>query len=149
MTRNRQVGPDDAADTLADLVARVTYKPGWTFTLDEISRGQGCEGLTLLIRAPVVDSFNPTSTVEVCHLMQVPAAAFNERSWRRWILDCIQCVEQHETLEWYRVDGDQPYFPVHGPGQCPYPILEVQSRDEAHAEAVPRVGGSPKDEHFE
>lgn len=146
--RNRQVGPDDAAGVLAGLVERVTYKPGWTFRLEEVSRGQGCEGLTLLISAPVVDSFNPDTTVEVCHLMQVPAAAFNERSWRRWILDCILNVEQHETLEWYRVDGDQPYFPGHGPGQAPYPILEIQSRDEAHAPAVPWSGGPATSEHF-
>jgi hypothetical protein len=87
--RNRQVGPDEATDVLAQLVPRITYKPGWTFKLEEISRGQGCEGLTLLISATVPDTCTPGEETTFVHLMEVPAANYNERNWRRWILEQI------------------------------------------------------------
>jgi hypothetical protein len=102
--RNRQVGPASAAQVLADLVPRTTYKPGWTFKLEEISRGQGCEGLTLLISATVPDTCTPGAETTFVHLMEVPAANYNERNWRRWILDQILKVEKHESLEWLRID---------------------------------------------
>lgn len=149
--RNRQVGPDDAAEVLADLVSRVEYKPGWTFKLEEVSRGQGCEGLTLMIAATVTNSFAAgleEAPIGVLHLMPVPGAAYDEATWRRWIFDQILLVEKHEALEFFRVDGDQPFFPNHDPGKDPYAIVETQSRDEAHAPAEPWFGGAPRDQHF-
>lgn len=132
---------------LAELVVRVSYKPGWTFTLEEISRGQGCEGLTLMIGATVRNSFGEDD-VDVLHLMPVPPAAYDEATWRRWILEQILLVEKHEALEFFRVDGDQAFFPNHDPGKDPYAIVETQTRDEAHAPALPWVGGAPRDPHF-
>jgi len=145
--RNVQVGNPEATDVLAKLVPRITYKPTWTFELHELSRGQGCEGLTLCIGADVQDSFSDQQT-SVLHLMPVPAANFTERDWLRWILDCVLMVEQHEALEFFRLDGDQPYFPGHAPGQNPYTIVETRSRDEAHAPAIPWSGGPPTDPAF-
>lgn len=145
--RNRQVGPDDAAGVLADLVERVAYKPGWSFQLQEISRGQGCEGLTLMIGATVRDSFGD-GDVAVLHLMPVPGAAYDEGAWRRWILEQVLLVERHEALEFFRVDGDQPFFPNHDAGKDPYAIVETQTRDEAHTPATPWHGGAPVDQHF-
>ncbi len=145
--RNRQVGPSDAAAVLADVVSRVTYKPGWSFRLEEISRGQGCEGLTLLISGEVRDSFGG-GMIEIVHLMPVPPAAYVESAWRRWILEQILLVEKHEAMEFFRVDGDQPFFPNHDPGKDVYAIIETQSRDEAHAPATPWNGGAPVDPHF-
>jgi hypothetical protein len=146
--RNRQVGPDDAADILARLVPRITYKPGWTFELAEISRGQGCEGLTLMIGATVSDSFG-NGTVGVLHLMPVLPAAYDEESWIRWILEQILLVEQHEALEFFRVDGEQPYFPEHGPGRNPYSIAQIKTPEQAQTPATPWSGGAPRDEHFD
>lgn len=145
--RNLQVGPDEATNVLAALVPRITYKPGWTFQLSEINRGQGCEGLTLLIGATVKNSFGD-GDVDVLHLMPVLPAAYDEESWVRWILEQILLVEQHEALEFFRIDGDQPYFPEHGPGRSPYSIAMVKSREQAHAPAVPWNGGGPTDPHF-
>lgn len=145
--RNRQVGPSDSADVLADLVRRLTYKPRWTFELQEISRGQGCEGLTLMISATVPDSFGNGETT-VLHLMPVLPAAYDEEAWKRWILEQILLVEQHEALEFFRIDGEQAYFPGHGPGHSPYTIAEVKTPERAHAAAEPWHGGGPRDPHF-
>lgn len=145
--RNRQVGPSDAADVLADLVTRLSYKPDWTFDLVECSRGQGCEGLTLQIGATVTDSFGVGQT-EVLHLMPVPPAAYDAETWQRWVLDQILLVERHEALEFFRIDGEQAYFPEHGPGRDPYAIAEVKSAEQAYAAATPWVGGPALDPHF-
>ena len=147
MTRNRQVGPSQAASTLADLITRATYKD-WTLTLKEISRGQGCEGLTLIIEATVPDSLHPNQTVTFAHLMPVPPANYNEPAWTRWILDQLLLVEKHETLEHFKIDGQAPFFPSHGPGRDPYAILEVHDRAEAHAPATPWTGDQVTDPHF-
>jgi hypothetical protein len=145
--RNLQKGDADAARVLAELVPRITYKPGWSFELHEVDRGQGCEGLTLSIKAEVHDSFSDGMT-NVWHLMPVLPAAYDERGWRRWILEQILMVEQHEALEFYRVDGEQPFFPNHDPGSNPYAIIETQTREQAHAAALPWNGGAPRDPHF-
>src|SRR6478609_8000943 len=141
--RNRQVGADDAAVILSTLVPRITYKEGWTFELQEISRGQGCEGLTLMIGAEVADSFGNGPT-NVLHLMPVPPAAYDEETWQRWILDQILLVEQHEALEFFEIDGTKPYFPEHGPGRDPYAIAQVKTPEQAHAAAIPWSGGAPQ-----
>lgn len=151
--RNRQVGPDWSTAILADVVNRVTYKPGWTFELREIDRGQGCQGLTLLIGAQLVDSSNPGQTVGVMHLMPVLPAAYDEASWTGWVLEQIQLVEQHETLEFFQVDGQAPFFPGHGPGRNPYGVSRVihalpNTAEDAYAAAVPWVGAQVSDEHF-
>ena len=148
MTRNRQAGPDDAAAILAALIPRITYKH-WTLTLTECDRGQGSQGLTLILQAEVPDSLHDGQTVTFAHLMPVPPAAYNEAAWRRWVLEQIILVEKHETLEHYKVDGDAPFFPCHGPGRDPYAILEVHDRQEAYAAATPWTGGPPTDPHFQ
>jgi hypothetical protein len=146
--RNRQVGPDDAADILADVVAQTTYKPGWTFELREVERGQGSEGLTLLISATVPDSCNEGAQVGFCHLFPVLPAAYNREAWTGWVLECISMVERHEALEWFRVNGEQVFFPSHAPGDNPYATYRVRTTEQAFAAAQPWQGGPVTDEHF-
>jgi hypothetical protein len=95
----------------------------------------------------VPDSFGGPP-IGILHLMPVLPAAYDEESWMRWVLEQIEMVERHEMLEFFRVDGDQPYFPAHGPGQNPYAIRLTTTRERAHAEAMPWHGGAPRDEHF-
>lgn len=146
--RNRQVGPDHATRVLEDVVARVTYKPGWTIQLQEIDRGQGSQGLTLLIGATVPNSHDPSQSVDILHLMPVIPAAYDEETWTRWIFDQIALVEHHEAMEFYKVDGDPPFFSEHGPGRNPYTIAMVKTREQAYAAATPWNGGPATDEHF-
>jgi hypothetical protein len=151
--RNRQVGPDEAAAVLAALIPRITYKPGWTFELAEIDRGQGCQGLTLMIAAVLADSTNPTNTVGVLHLMPVLPAAYDEDSWTAWVMEQIHLVEQHEMLEFFKVDDHAPFWPGHAPGRNPYGVSRVihalpKTAEQAHASATPWFGGPATDDHF-
>lgn len=126
---------------LADLVNQVRYRDNWTFRLASIDRGQGSKGLTLVITARVADSRNRDQSIAVAHYMIVPAAAYDRRSWTRWLFDQILLVERHEAMEFFALvhqgpfikrDGttagtidERPYSPSHGPGNDPYMIREV------------------------
>lgn len=150
--RNRQVGPSESVDVLAGVVARTTYKPGWTFELRDIDRGQGCQGLTLLIGAIVKDSSAPGS-VSVLHLMPVLSANYDEDSWIGWVLEQVHLVEQHEMLEFFKIDGSAPFFPGHGPGRNPYGVSRVihalpKTEAKAYAEAEPWYGNDVSDPHI-
>lgn len=109
---------------LASLLQRLKYKAGWEFRLAHLDRGQGSEGLTLAITVNSIDAYNDDCAIRVVHYMIVPAAAYDERAWMRWLLDQILLVESHEACEFFKVDGRRPYSPNHGPGRNPYSILE-------------------------
>lgn len=125
----RQEIPD--VDILAGLVARLEYKEGWRFELVDLDRGQGSKGLTLRILLTCKDSYHPDKTFQVNHYMIVPAAAYNEQSWRRWLLDQVLLVERHEACEFFKIGGHRPYAPHHGPGFDPYQIFEHGRMEDA------------------
>jgi hypothetical protein len=132
-----QIAPDPLP--LRELVARLRYKPAWTFSLEDVDRGQGSSGLTLSIYIAGPDTDDHSRTVRVVHYMPVPPAAFNERSWRRWLFEQILLVERHEAAEWYRIDGEQPFRPLHGPGHDPYMITEIATDIERRTDFPGRV----------
>jgi hypothetical protein len=108
---------------LADLVERLKYRDGWAFTLEDTDRGQGSKGLTLTISIACPDSYGrkaPEWTGGVTHYMLVPPAAYDERSWTDWLFEQVGLVEQHERMEFFKVDGKPAYPPAHGPGNSPY-----------------------------
>jgi hypothetical protein len=125
----RQVAP--YPKPLTSLMERLQYKPGWRFELETIDRGQGSEGLTLVICLTCQDSYHPEQTMSVNHYMIVPSAAYDERSWRRWLFDQILLVEQHEACEFFLLDGNRPYAPHHGPGNNPYTIFDHGTAEDA------------------
>lgn len=137
-----QIAPP--ADALMDLVRRLGYKPGWRFELENVDRGQGSAGLTLEIFITAPDTNDLTREVHVVHFMIVPAASFNEQSWRRWLFEQILLVEQHEAAEFFRIDGQQPFAPNHGPGFDPYTIREfttdIDRRTTYRGEVKPEAG---------
>ena len=112
---------------LADLVGRLTYRPGWRFGLLHMDRGQGSKGLTLQIFVSGPDSYHPEKTINVVHYMLVPPASYNERSWQWWLFEQVLLVERHEAMEFFTIDGEKPYKPLHGPGNDPYLITELSS----------------------
>lgn len=120
---------------LAELVESISYRDGWTFTLSDMPRGQGCGGLTLTINALVVDSIGG-GRMRVHHLFIVPAAAYNRRSWMRWLLDRCIDVETHEACEFFRIDGERVYAPHHSEGENPYTIWEIGDLATARKRAV-------------
>lgn len=117
-----QNAPDPTA--LEDLVDGLLYKPNWRFELKIVDRGQESKGLTLCITITTPDSYHPEKIRGVVHYFIVPAAAYDTRSWRRWLFDRIVDVETHEAMEFFQIDHVRPYAPHHGPGNDPYIIFE-------------------------
>lgn len=124
-------------DVLADLVERSAYKSGWRIWLQDMDRDQGSQGLTLIIQSNTDDSRGP-GRIRVNHLFPVPPAAFNERSWRRWLFDRYRDVEAHECAEFFRIDDVLPYAPLHAPGNDPYMLVEA-TVTEMHTDNQGRV----------
>lgn len=116
---------------LAGLVNRLRYKEGWQFDLKHLYRGQGSEGLTLVITLTCQDSYHPENRMNVVHYMIVPPAAYDERSWTRWLFDQILLVEQHEACEFFLIEGHRPYAPHHGPGNNCYTIFDHGTAEDA------------------
>jgi hypothetical protein len=140
----RQLAP--RPDPLYDLVSRLQYRPGWEFSLLDLDRGQGSEGLTLIITTQGYNSYHADrgETYHVHHYIPVPPAAYDERSWQRWLFEQLLLVERHECMEFFafRVVSAQhsgefasledeqrglirPYAPSHGPGNDPYIVREL------------------------
>lgn len=115
-------------ETLDWLVENVGYKDNWKFFLEEkLDRGQGSIGHTLVITITTPNSYDPTEMRKVAHYFPVPPAAFNERSWKRWLFDQILLVERHEAMEFFEINGVKSYAPNHGPGNDPYMICELNT----------------------
>lgn len=113
-------------DELAQLIADVVYKPGWSFYLSHLDRGQGSAGLTLDIIPMTTNSYDTADTeYQVHHYFPVPPAAYDARAWRRWLFEQLVLVETHEAMEFFQVGGDRPYAPSHGPGNNPYTVREI------------------------
>lgn len=118
-------------DELFELVNELQYKPGWTFKLiEDFDRGQDSVGLTLVIKVVGPDSYNPDQLLGVNHYMIVPPAAYNRKSWSRWLLNQCLDVEIHEACEFFMVGGQRVYAPLHGPGNNPYVIRELSTQEE-------------------
>lgn len=115
---------------LDELVKQLTYKPGWIFSLDDIDRGQGSSGLTLVINVKAMNSRRSGEVIRVAHFMPVPPAAYDVRSWRRWLLDQILLVERHEACEFFMIGNTRPYAPSHGPGNDPYLVREIGTDED-------------------
>jgi hypothetical protein len=115
---------------LADLVSKLKYRPGWRFHLSPQDRGQGSQGLTLDIIILAPDTYHPEQNIRVRHLMIVPSASYDRRSWRRWLLEQILLVERHEACEFFQIDGARPYAPNHGSGNDPYIVFEEGTLQE-------------------
>lgn len=122
--QNTQEAPFPEA--LHRMVQGLKYRPGWTFRLQDIDRGQGSKGLTLIITTLGYDSYHPSQGehYRVNHYMPVPPASYNDVSWQRWLLEQCLLVERHECCEFFRIDGKRVYAPHHGPGFDPYIIFD-------------------------
>jgi hypothetical protein len=122
---------------LAELVEGFHYRPGWQCRLlDDFVREREDPaddsspplvwGLTLDIITRGYNSYHPEQgqNYGVHHYMIVPAATYNRESWQRWLLNQHFLVEQHETCEFFVVNGEHPFAPNHGPGNDPYRVVE-------------------------
>lgn len=121
---------------LANLVRTATYRPGWYLKLEDLDRGQGSKGLTFCVYTVGYDTYNVDAgqNYRVVHYFPVPAASFNDESWKRWILDRLIEVETHEACEFLQLDGTRPFAPHHGPGWDPYIVLHHGSDVDARTD---------------
>src|SRR6266705_582903 len=117
---------------LADLVTRLRYRQdrGWRVTLEDLDRGQGSKGLTLVVVRSGPDSYDPSRNLRVAHYFPVLPAAFTMPSWRRWLSDRQNNVDTHERMEDFQLatgegQADRPFAPNHGHGEDPYRITEL------------------------
>lgn len=128
---------------LLDLVRAYRYKPGWSFTLHDITRDQAptppdvhwskgaplAGGLTFTITTHHQNAYPPHEVRPTNHHFVVPAATFNRDSWQRWILQRCLDVDLHEAAEWGAYDypdtaDERPFAPTHGPGDDPYRVVQ-------------------------
>jgi hypothetical protein len=115
---------------LQALVSSLVYRPGWTFSLEHLNRGQGSIGLTLVITTLGYNAYHVDrgETYRVSHLMPVPPAGFNAASWRMWLFEQVLLVEKHEAMEFFAILSEErltrPYAPNHGHGWDPYLLTE-------------------------
>ena len=118
---------------LEELVNNLQYRPGWSCWLQNKDRGQGSIGLTLVITTKGYDSYHLEygQTYRVHHYFPVPPAAYNRKTWQRWLFDQFLLVEQHECAEFFKIGNKRPYAPHHGPGNNPYTIHERGTDEEA------------------
>lgn len=121
---------------LRQLVERCSYRPGWSVELhDDYPRDFAPEdprrispigrGMSLVITTDTLNSYPPHQRIRVDHLFIVPAATYDEPSWRRWLFDQFVKVETHEAAEFFTLSGEKPYAPNHGPGADPYMLTEL------------------------
>jgi hypothetical protein len=115
---------------LETLVKNLKYKPNWTLTLEHIDRGQGSKGLTLCIYINEPNAYQQDQRVRVVHYMIVPAASFDEQSWRRWLIEQLMLVEKHEAAEFFELYGEKVYAPNHGPGRDPYILFDYATDEQ-------------------
>lgn len=145
--RNRQYGP--YPEKLASLVELLRYKDGWVFGLSDVERdhdevhGDSAGGLTFEVTITTPDAYHPERKRSVLHYFPVPAATYDERSWRRWLLARIIDVETHEACEFFRLVYPEllndppgpdmivrPFAPNHGPGRDPYTIFDYATDED-------------------
>jgi hypothetical protein len=116
---------------LRSLVDSLVYRPGWTFRLADLDRGQGSRGLTLVITTLGYNSYHVDQgeCYRVDHYMPVPPAAYNRASWRMWLFEQLLLVERHEAMEFFAFMSEErlerPYAPNHGFGWDPYLLTET------------------------
>lgn len=124
------------------LVADLTLPnmPGWEVTLEDTDRGQGCKGLTLCVKITGPDSYRPHLTRGVMHYFIVPAAAYDTRSWRRWLFEQLHQVLVHELCEGFTIGGAKPYAPSHGDGNDPYMVREIGTEQDQRMSSGNELG---------
>lgn len=111
-------------DGLPALLERLTYRPGWTFTLDDRG-GQP----TLVIRGVCPDAYRPGRTIATRGCFPIDATLRDELALRSWVFERLLEMEHHEAGEFFVVDGERPYAPAHdgriGAGQQSFGFLAV------------------------
>lgn len=87
-------------------VARVSYRPGWTFTVEE----RGFEDPWLRIVAPVPNAYDPAQTIDLGIDSPLPPMADTDQL-HSWLIWRICRIETHEAREFFKIDGFVQFDP--------------------------------------
>ena len=93
-------------ESLAELVSRISYKPGWSFKLGRDGAVFQCDTYTLFIQAQVPDSRDPEQIVEFVMKRMVPEYLHDEDMFLKWVKHTLTEAEVHEMREFFRFDGE-------------------------------------------
>lgn len=123
---------------LKELVESLQVYPGWEFRLADIERdpetthGAAAGGLTFIVTTLTYNSYHPEHGrgYRVNHYFPVPAATYNREAWKRWLFEQLAKVSLHETMEFFQVEYERPFAPIHAPGHDPYTVVQLTT-DEA------------------
>ena len=110
---------------LRELVAALTYKPGWQFSLAPFSEDGEQRGWAFYVTSDTENSLNPAQRIRVRHEFLVPPASYNRDTWAAWLFDRVRDVETHEAGEFFRLNGVREFAPHHGNGEDPYRVWHV------------------------
>lgn len=118
----------DTIELLADIVAKTKCKPGWSF---QIESEDGAH--TLIITIDGVNNYDHSKPFIAGHCHPIPIASYNEKTWKRWILEQCRRTENHELGENLRFgdEEERPFAPMHGPGEDPYTVHEIRPEKDA------------------
>lgn len=115
---------------------------GWRFELRaEPSPWTQYLARTLRVTLTTAHSDDPTQTIYVTHVFQVPPTDLvysldtgDTEFWQRWLLDRIFDVHRHEAMENLWFNGTRPFYPAHGPGSNPYMVTRhhTVTRSDQH-----------------
>lgn len=86
--------------SVASLVERVTYKPGWCFHVTEIVPGVS----SVELRGKVTSSWRPHDEILVTFETSLHEG-LDEKSMLTALLSLVRHAESHETQEWFKLDG--------------------------------------------
>lgn len=115
---------------LLQIVENTKCMPGWSFELRS-SKDDIFPKLVISVNGRNSAKPHLPENITVQHLFPIPEATYNEASWRRWIFECCRGVMNHELGEWFRVRGERPFQPLHGPGENPYVVHEFRPMVDA------------------
>lgn len=103
------------------LIARFTYKPGWTFDLGRLPESH--DSIRLEVRFYAPDSRGEEilpKTTSVTGTFDVPLRIWSvqdEAEFWVWLHHVLEYMERHELDEWFTIDGKllrDPHDPVLG-----------------------------------
>jgi hypothetical protein len=98
-------------------LARYTYRPGWTLTIEDGHTTYGWEG-RLRVNYSAPDSRNPEHVTTIGGTFGVPPPIVDARDdlkFGLWLQRVLFDVERHESREWLRRDGNVFDDPHTGP----------------------------------
>jgi hypothetical protein len=90
---------------LREQLARYSYKPGYTLTLEDDP--YYLTGQRLVVRYTSPDSNPPHTHIPIKVTIPIPAVANLPDVFALWLQDALFALERHESQEWLRQDGQR------------------------------------------